>query len=146
MDELIQKMKVYLASCFSVYLKAHNFHWNVEGINFNEMHAFLSDIYTDYYEAVDDIAEQIRQLGSYAPGSLARFKELTTIDDQVNAIQDAPTMLSLLRDDNQKIIELGTELSGLAGKEKKLGLQNYLQGKLMDQSKLAWKLNACLKA
>ena len=77
MDELIEQMKVTLASTFSFYLKAHNFHWNVEGANFPQFHSFFEGIYTDAWGAVDVIAEHLRTLDAYAPGSLSRFGELS---------------------------------------------------------------------
>ena len=77
MEELVKSMKVALATVFSFYLKAHNFHWNVEGPNFHEYHVMFQKIYEDVYASVDVFAEEIRALDSYAPGSFARFTALS---------------------------------------------------------------------
>jgi starvation-inducible DNA-binding protein len=75
---LADLLKTYLASTFAYYLKAHMFHWNVEGPDFGELHEFFSNIYEDAFHAVDPIAEYIRTTEEYAPGSLSRFQELST--------------------------------------------------------------------
>ena len=100
MDELIKEMKISLASVFSFYLKAHYFHWNVEGPNFPQYHTFFGDLYEEVYGSVDQFAEQIRALGSYSPGSLTRFKELSVVEDEINV----PNSISMVRElllDNQ---------------------------------------------
>jgi len=79
---LTDQLKILLASQFAYYLKAQYFHWNVEGSDFAQLHEFFSDIYEDAYSAVDPIAEYIRALEEYTPGSLSRFAELSLIPDQ----------------------------------------------------------------
>ena len=73
METLIQQLKVILATNFALYLKAHNYHWNIEGPSFPQYHSFLDSFYNQVWEQTDDIAEHIRQLDSYVPGSFARF-------------------------------------------------------------------------
>ena len=73
---LVDNLKITLASVFSLYLKSHYFHWNIEGPNFPQYHKFLNDFYEEVYDSIDTIAEEIRALDSYAPGSLGRYKEL----------------------------------------------------------------------
>ena len=79
MEELVGQMKGLLASTFALYLKAHYFHWNVEGPDFAQYHEFFGNFYESVYGNVDKIAEEIRALDAYAPGSLGRFQELTGI-------------------------------------------------------------------
>ena len=83
---LIDQLKVTLATTFSLYLKAHNFHWNITGPNFIQYHSFLNDVYDQVHGSVDAYAEHIRALGAFAPGSLSRFGELTKITDEVSNI------------------------------------------------------------
>ena len=83
-EVLIEKMKVVLASAFSLYLKSHNYHWNVTGPNFKQYHDFFSDYYENTFEAIDDYAEHIRALNSFTPGSLKRFSELSVISDELS--------------------------------------------------------------
>ena len=95
MDELVQEMKVTLASTFAFYLKAHGFHWNVEGPNFPQYHDFLGGIWEEAFGAIDLIAEQLRTLGAYAPASFLRYKELSIVKDEVN-IPEPISMMSKL--------------------------------------------------
>jgi len=145
MDDLIQEMKVDLASTFAFYLKSHNFHWNVEGPNFPQYHSFFETIYTDAWEAVDGLAEHLRTLNSYAPGSFARYSELSIVKDEVN-IPSALTMVSKILEDNSAIIAHLTKTQSLAEQNKKLGLANYLQDRIDIHEKHGWMLKATLKA
>ena len=70
-----------LADSYTLYLKTHNYHWNVEGPQFNTLHQMFEVQYTELATAVDEIAERIRALGIKAPGSYARFAELTSVDE-----------------------------------------------------------------
>jgi starvation-inducible DNA-binding protein len=78
MDELQQAAKVAFATEFSFYLKAHNFHWNVEGPDFKQYHDLFGDIYEEVYESIDLFAEQIRGLGTYVPASYHSFQYANT--------------------------------------------------------------------
>jgi len=144
MDELIEQMKVALASTFAFYLKAHNFHWNVEGPNFPQYHSFFETIYTDAWGAVDGIAEHLRTLKSYAPGSFARYSELSIVKDEVN-VPMAASMMSKLLDDNDKLIEHLTKTQASAEKAKKMGLANYLQDRIDAHEKNGWMIRSILK-
>lgn len=145
MNDLIQQMKVTLASTFAMYLKAHNFHWNVEGPNFSEYHKLFGDIYGDLWAAVDEIAERIRTLDSYAPGSLGRFAQLSVIDDQIN-IPTAKSMVQELQSDNVKLIAELNKAFDLATKLNKQGIADYFAGLIDAQEKHGWMLRATAKA
>ena len=127
-EQLIEKMKIYHASNFSFYLKAHFFHWNVEGPNFPQYHEFFSDLYTDVFGAVDNIAEHIRALESYAPGSLVRFSSLSIIPDQIDPVP-APEMFTLLMADNVKMMWMIADLDKMANDAGEVGLSNFLQAR-----------------
>ena len=144
MDQLIQEMKVTLASTFSFYLKAHGFHWNVEGPNFPQYHEFLGDLWEEAFGAIDPIAEHLRTLGAYAPASFLRYKELSLISDEVN-IPAAMGMMKKLTDDNATLIEQLTKTQSLAEKEKKMGLANFLQDRIDAHEKHGWQLRSITK-
>lgn len=144
MDDLIQQMKVCLASTFAFYLKAHNFHWNVEGPNFPQYHELFSGVYEDAFGAVDVIAEQIRTLGSYAPGSLSRFSTLSIIDEQLN-IPEARKMVMELESDNKNLIDQLAKTYALAEKYNRLAVSNFLQDRIQAHEKLGWMLRATSK-
>ena len=80
-DNLTKAMKIVLADTYALYLKFHNYHWNVEGPRFYSLHNFFEVQYTELAVAVDDIAETIRQLGTKAPASFKMYKELANITD-----------------------------------------------------------------
>lgn len=80
-DNLTQALKIVLADTYSLYLKTHNYHWNVQGGKFLALHNFFEESYTELAEAVDEIAETIRQLGQKAPGSFSAFTQLTTLQE-----------------------------------------------------------------
>ena len=145
MDELVEQMKVCLASTFAFYLKAHNFHWNVEGAGFPQYHSFFEGIYSDAWGAVDGIAEHLRTLKAYAPGSFTRFKDLSIIEDELN-IPTAMSMVAKLEADNQKIIDQLFKTQMAAEKAKKTGLANFLQDRIDIHEKNGWMLRSITKA
>ena len=144
MDELEEQMKVLLASTFSFYLKAHNYHWNVEGPNFAQYHAFLGDIYADAWGAVDLIAEHVRTLKAYAPGSYERFKQLSIISDELN-IPPALSMLTKLEADNNKLIDQLKKTRDIADKLGKNGIVNFLEDRMDIHEKHGWMLRSFVK-
>lgn len=144
METLIQQLKVILGTNFALYLKSHNFHWNIEGPNFPQYHGFLDSFYNSVWEQNDDIAEHIRQLDSYAPGSFTRFLELSAIDEETNVPQ-ALEMLRILKSDNDKfIIQLraGIVVADEAGEP---AVGNFLQDLLAAHQKHAWMLRSITK-
>jgi starvation-inducible DNA-binding protein len=144
MEQLIQQLKVILGTNFALYLKAHNYHWNIEGSNFPQYHSFLDGFYNDVWAQTDDIAEHIRQLDSYVPGSMSRFLELADIEESVN-VPTALSMLSQLKTDNERyIIHLR---AGIAAAENanEPAVSNFLQDLLGAHQKKAWMLRSIVK-
>ena len=144
METLIELMKKLMADTFAMYLKTHNYHWNVEGANFQEYHAFFGTLYLELHAAVDPTAEQIRALDSYAPGSFKRFAELTEIEDELN-IPEARQMIRNLIVDNQTILDTLVMATKLAESMDKRGLVNFLEGRIDIHSKHAWMLKSMAK-
>ena len=145
MKELVESMKVVLADTFALYLKAHYFHWNIEGPNFVQYHGFLDDFYNEVWGAVDAVAEHIRTLDAYAPGSFARYKELSNIEDET-AIPSAISMIKKLQIDNQKMIDSLTKAYKVAETTDKCGLSNFLQDRIDIHEKHGWMLRSIIKA
>lgn len=142
---LTDKMKVALASTFSFYLKAQYFHWNVEGIHFTQLHDLFGKIYEEVHASIDDIAEHIRAIDAYAPGSLTRFKELTAIECETD-IPSAINMCKILQSDNDKLINVLTDTYLEAEKAKEYGLANFIQDRIDIHKKHGWMLKATIKA
>jgi starvation-inducible DNA-binding protein len=145
MDSLIEAMKKYLATNFSFYLKIHQFHWNVEGPNFPQYHDFLGDLYNEVWAASDDIAEHIRAINAYAPGSYKDFKQMTMIEDQTELKVDSAQMMSILYSDNQTVMEAIKIAYKAAEFNNEIGLANYLQDRMDIHKKHGWMLRSTLK-
>lgn len=145
MEKLIAQLKVVQASTFALYLKTHNYHWNVEGPDFSQYHAFLETLYTELWNAVDGVAEHIRTTKSYVPGSLKRFSELSVVDDELN-IPNAQSMLAKLRDDNQKVIEALEKAHEYSETAKCYGITNFLEDRIDTHFKHDWMLRALTRA
>jgi len=141
---LTDLLKVLLASDFAYYLKAHGFHWNIEGRDFYQYHKFLQKVYEDAYEAVDTIAEFIRTLDEYAPASLSRYQELTRIQDQTK-IPRAKLMIEELLADSDIMVNLLNECFAAATKENKQDIANFIAERLTATNKFAWMMASFLK-
>lgn len=141
---LADSLKTLLATNFAYYLKAHQFHWNVEGPDFYSLHKFLQKIYEDAYSAVDPIAEYIRSLNDYAPGSFERFSELTEIQGQTK-IPRARLMLEELVSNNDSMIVLLNSCFAEATAENQQGIANFLGERLSQHGKYGWQLKSFLK-
>lgn len=144
MDKLQQALKIAFASEFSFYLKAHYFHWNVEGENFQQYHELFGKIYEEVYNSIDDFAENIRKSGSYTPGSFTRFSMLSAIEDETS-VPDARTMAAELLSDSDKMAELFKVVFALSEEEGEHGLSDFLAGRQDAHRKHSWMLRATLK-
>jgi starvation-inducible DNA-binding protein len=141
---LNDQLKTLLASQFAYYLKAHFFHWSVEGSDFAQLHEFFAEIYKDAYSAVDPIAEYIRSLDEYAPGSLERFLELSIVPGQTK-VPRARLMIEELLSNSQIMIDLLNSCFADATTENKQGIANFIAERLSQQEKYAWQLRSFLK-
>jgi starvation-inducible DNA-binding protein len=144
MDELVNLMRKVLADSFAFYLKAHNFHWNVEGKDFHQYHKFFGKLYTEVFNSLDGTAEQIRSLDAYAPGSLSKFSELTSILDN-NSNPALEVMIRELSTDNQKVIRSLEAAYSMSERFSQFGLSDFIAGRLDAHKKHAWMLRASMK-
>lgn len=144
MDELIKATKIAFASEFAFYLKAHFFHWNVEGPLFPQLHDLFGKIYEEVYGSIDDFAEKIRSLDAYAPGSLSRLSMLTRIEDEEQIPGDRDMANELLADSDRmvKIFKLTFDIATQAGED---GLANFLAERMDAHRKHSWMLRSTLK-
>jgi starvation-inducible DNA-binding protein len=141
---LADLLKTTQADAFTLYLKAHFYHWNVEGINFPQYHSFLGDFYEDVHGSVDTIAELVRTLNTYAPGSLDRFKALTSITE-TDTVPDAKTMMQNLYTENLKMLASLMKSYKQADSDGEIGIANYLQDRIQAHEKHSWMLRSILK-
>lgn len=144
MEDLQKAAKVGFASSFSFYLKAHNFHWNVEGSDFKQYHDLFGGIYEEVFESIDVYAEQIRGLGAYVPGSFARFNMLTQIEDETEVLPKE-RMLAELIQDNEKLINIYKLIFELSENYKEAGFSDFLASRIDAHRKHGWMLSASSK-
>jgi len=141
MDELIKATKIAFATEFSFYLKAHYFHWNVEGPDFKEYHDLFGAIYAEVYGSIDDFAENIRKLGSYTPGSYTRLSMLSQIEDETQ-VPPVTAMVQELLTDSDKTVKVFKMVYDLAEREGEHGLSNFLAERMDAHRKHSWMLRA----
>lgn len=132
-----------LATTYSLYLKTQNFHWNVTGPIFNMLHAFFETQYEELAKAVDTIAERVRALDHYAPGSFTEFAKLTRIKDAVGK-KNAEEMIEELVADHRIMVDLLKELLPISEDCEDLVSQDLLIQRLSIHEKSIWMLESFL--
>jgi starvation-inducible DNA-binding protein len=141
---LSDALKQFLATSFAYYLKAHYFHWNVEGPDFVQLHELFSNIYEDTYNSVDTTAEYIRTEEEYAPGSFERFQELSLIQGQTK-VPRARLMIEELLADTQTMKDLSKSLFDEATQVGREDVANFAAERQSQHGKYAWQLKSLLK-
>ena len=142
---LADSLKILLATEYAFSLKAQQFHWNVEGPDFAQLHKFFGKLYEEVYEnSIDRTAEYIRALGDYAPGSYERFSELTVIKGQTK-IPRARLMIEELLANNSQMLDLLNETFATAEQENQQGIVNFIAERIDAHQKHGWMLRSFLK-
>lgn len=134
-----------LANTYSLYLKTHNYHWNVTGPQFASLHAMFETQYTELAAAVDTIAERIRSLGHVAPGSYAAFGKLSEIKDAPEQPPEAMQMIRELAADNEALIRLAEKANDVAEENDDIATGDMMIERMQIHSKAAWMLRAHLE-
>lgn len=144
MEKLIELMKVYFATNFQYYVKAHGYHVNVVGADFYQYHKLFQKVYEDSQTNIDLIAEEIRTLQGKVPFSLKRVMELSELGDA----DDTPPGLEMVKellDDTEVVCETIRAARLVSIEENCFGLINYLEGRLDDHYKLQWMLRSTIE-
>lgn len=132
-----------LADTYTLELKTHNFHWNVTGPNFPQYHKMFDDQYSALNDAIDGLAERIRSLGFYAPGSYSQFAKLTSIKE-AKEIPTAEEMIKMLLDDHEEMARNISDLISLAALNNDHDTADLLTQRLHEHEKTAWMLRSTL--
>jgi starvation-inducible DNA-binding protein len=132
-----------LADTYTLYLKTHNFHWNVTGPQFNTLHTMFEQQYTELSTAVDEIAERIRALGFPAPGSYKQFAALTRIQEE-DGVPSATDMIAALAKDQEAVVRTAREIFPLADEANDEPSADLLTQRMQIHEKTAWMLRAML--
>jgi len=133
-----------LADTYTLYLKTHNFHWNVTGPMFNTLHTMFEEQYTELAAAVDEIAERIRALGHPAPGSYKQFAELTRVEEEAGTPK-AEEMIRQLVAGQEAVVRTAREVFGVAEKANDEPTADLLTQRMQLHEKTAWMLRSMLE-
>jgi starvation-inducible DNA-binding protein len=138
-------MQKRLADEFILYTKARNYHWNVEGPNFMEMHKFFESQYEQLEDVIDDVAERIRAIGHYSEARLKDFVELARLDEPAYTNDQQQQLKNLLSDHEIIIKELRKNITLFADTHKDLGTSDFVTGLMREHEKMAWFIRGYLK-
>lgn len=143
-EELVQSLNTLLADVFALYVRAHGFHWNVEGEDFSQYHELFQTIYEDVYGSIDPIAENIRKLDGKAPASLNQLSDLTDLSENGTDATAPGSLAQALLDMNNKVLESLNVAFKAATDEDEQGIANFLSERIDMHQKWRWQLSASL--
>ena len=132
-----------LADTYTLYLKTHNYHWNVTGPMFNTLHLMFQEQYNELWVAIDLIAERIRSLGAFAPGSYAEFARLTSITE-AEGIPTAEEMLADLVAGHEAVVRTARTVFAAAESAGDQSTADLLTQRIQVHEKTAWMLRSML--
>ncbi|MFQ3324030.1 MAG: starvation-inducible DNA-binding protein [Pseudomonadales bacterium] len=142
--EISEGLKKLLADSYTLYLQTHNFHWNVTGLHFRELHLMFEEHYTELAIAVDDIAERIRTLDVPAPGTYKEFSKLSSIKE-VDGVPSSAEMVELLTKGHEQVIKTSREVLKIAQAADDESTASLVSDRMRIHEKTAWMLRATAK-
>lgn len=137
-------LKIVLADVYLLALKTHGYHWNVEGTNFPQLHELFSKQYEALFDAADEVAERVRALKDYPPGSFSEFKDIASIKEGARPADAKGMVAQLAADYDALAVDLQKGI-GVAGEVDDVGSEDLLTGMLRDAQKQSWMLRAILQ-
>jgi starvation-inducible DNA-binding protein len=144
-ESVVGLLGTLLSDEYVLYTKTRNYHWNVVGPNFGELHEMFEKQYEQLNGYVDEIAERARQLGGHAIGTLAEFLENARIKEEPGRYPDARGMLQTLLKDHEAVIRtLRRDVDVCTDHHKDMGTADFLTGLMEGHEKIAWMLRAYL--
>ena len=145
-EGVVAILNTLLADEYLLYTKTRNYHWNVVGPQFNELHKFFEAQYNELNEIVDDVAERGRVLGGHALGTMTEFLKYTRLEEQTGYYPDARDMIADLLADHEALIRhLRGDLETCAERYHDAGTNDFLIGLMEQHEKMAWMLRAFLE-
>jgi len=144
MNPLAELLKKLLADLVVFKFKTQKYHWNIEGPDFAQYHAFLGTLYEEVEGSIDDVAEIIRTLDVKAPGTLKEFLDMTSIEESTDD-PDAMTMLRNVLVEHDKIIAVYYIVFKTAEEAGEMGVANFIQDRIQAHEKHRWMLRAITK-
>jgi starvation-inducible DNA-binding protein len=144
-QQVALEMNKVLADEFVIYTKTRNYHWNVEGSNFMEMHKLYQTQYEQLDDIIDDVAERIRTIGHYTEARLKDYVQLTHLSEPDYTTEQNAQLKNLLQDHEAIIKNLRYLITLFAETNKDLGTSDFVTGLMKEHEKMAWFLRAYLK-
>jgi starvation-inducible DNA-binding protein len=142
--EIADGLSRLLADSYTLYLKTHNYHWNVTGPMFATLHTLFEEHYTELAQAVDEIAERIRALGFKAPGSYSAFAKLTEIEEETGN-PGAEEMIGQLVLGQEAVVRTARQIFPVVEKANDEPTADLLTQRMQIHEKNAWMLRSLLK-
>ena len=142
--KIAEGLKKLLADSYTLYLQTHNFHWNVTGMQFRELHLMFEEHYTELATAVDDVAERIRTLDVPAPGTYIEFARLSSIAEVVG-VPSSSEMVDLLTKSHEQVIKTCREILKIAQEFEDESTVSLVSDRMVVHEKTAWMLRATSK-
>ncbi len=143
-EEIAQGLSRLLADTYTLYLKTHNFHWNVTGPMFQTLHLMFEQQYTELSTAVDEIAERIRALGFPAPGSYSEYGKLTSIEE-ATGVPAAKDMIRQLVAGQEAVVRTARSIFPIADEANDEPTADLLTQRMQIHEKTAWMLRSLLE-
>ena len=143
--EVALQLNKILADEFVLYAKTRNYHWNVEGSNFMELHKFYESQYEQLDDIIDDVAERIRAIEHYAEARLTDYLQLTDLVEQEYTTKQSEQLQNLLNDHETIIKSLRNLIPLFSDTHKDLGTADFVTGLMEQHEKMAWFLRSYLK-
>ena len=140
-EKVAEGLKRLLADSYTLYLQTHNFHWNVTGPQFRELHLMFEEHYTELATAVDDIAERIRTLGVAAPGTYKEFARLSSIEE-VEGVPGYEQMVDLLTKGHEQVVKTCRAVLKLAQGADDESTTALVSDRMRIHEKTSWMLRA----
>ena len=141
---IVESLSTVLADAYMLYLKTHNFHWNVTGPMFSTLHVMFEEQYTEQWNALDDIAERIRALGHFAPATSRRYAELSNIKEEADVLS-AKDMIRQLVDGNETLVRTLRAGVKIADELDDFPTADMLTTRMEVHEKNAWMLRSFLE-
>ncbi len=144
-EAVVKILNRNLADLYVLYMKTRNYHWNVVGMQFNDLHKFFEAQYEALNESIDEVAERSRSLGGKSVATLREFTKLSQLNEHPGKFPSAPNMIKNLLNDHETVIRtLRQDVDTTNEKHHDTGTSDFLTGLMEGHEKMAWMLRSFL--
>lgn len=140
-----QALNILLADEYVLFTKTYNYHWNISGSHFHDLHKMLEEQYRELLEIVDEVAERVRALGAPSLGTLAEFSKHARLSEKSGQPKAIEMLKNLLHDHESIICSIREDMEKVVSNHHDYGTENFLGGLLEKHEKIAWMLRATVE-